>query len=214
MATFTPPSDRAAISARVVAITRDLLAELGNDVAIEAVNGAARLEDDLGLGSIERVELFSRLESVVGAYLPDKAFADARTLGDIVAAIARPEAGGKVETVHQAPPESPSGAEPKTAGNKPALGRDSSAVRARYPVGIETARVKAPLVRRVLEAIYGIYAAAVFFVWLVFTWIIVLLLPPGQTAARATSASLRLYFKLIGCRIRLEGPEQDRKSVV
>jgi 1-acyl-sn-glycerol-3-phosphate acyltransferase len=55
--------------------------------------------------------------------------------------------------------------------------------------------------------IYGIYAAGLFFVWLPLTWLIVLVMPSGRPAARMTSASLRMYFRLIGCRIRMIGRE-------
>jgi 1-acyl-sn-glycerol-3-phosphate acyltransferase len=207
MATITPPTDRAAIRARVAAITRDLLRELGNGAAIEAVNGSALLEDDLGLGSIERVELLSRLDRAFGADLPEKALADARTLGDIVAAIAGLEVSGDAKAVYQVAPEPPVGAEPKTEGNNPTFGRHSSDVRTQGPAGIKIPQAQSRLVWHALEIIYGIYAAGLFFVWLVSAWLIVLLLPPGQTAASTTSAALRLYFRLIGCGIHMEGRE-------
>ena len=45
---------RATIEAQLQEITRDLLRELGNTSAIEDVRGSARLDEDLGLESIER----------------------------------------------------------------------------------------------------------------------------------------------------------------
>ena len=79
---------RVTIEAQVQEITRDLLRELGNTSAIEGVRGPARLDEDLGLESIERVELMSRLNRVLGTSLPESAIAEARTLDDIVTAIA------------------------------------------------------------------------------------------------------------------------------
>jgi 1-acyl-sn-glycerol-3-phosphate acyltransferase len=62
-------------------------------------------------------------------------------------------------------------------------------------------------VRRVFEAIYGVYAAMVFLIWVVLAWLILHLIPRGQPAARMTTIALRLYFWLVGCRIDLEGRE-------
>jgi 1-acyl-sn-glycerol-3-phosphate acyltransferase len=58
-----------------------------------------------------------------------------------------------------------------------------------------------------LNTLYGIYAAAVFLVWLVFTWFLVLLMPAGKPAARVSSLALRLYFMVIGCPITMKGRE-------
>jgi len=77
VATLIPRSDRTAIEAQVLAITRDLLRELGNRTAIEALKGSADLERDLGLASIERVELISRIEQSLGTSLPEGAIAEA-----------------------------------------------------------------------------------------------------------------------------------------
>jgi 1-acyl-sn-glycerol-3-phosphate acyltransferase len=206
VATLIPRSDRPAIEAQVLAITRQLLRELGNTAEIEALKGSASLERDLGLGSIERVELISRLERRLGTSLPESDIAEAKTLDDIIAAVAGPPGSGGA-AVEQAPAESLSGTERNSEAIEPSLSRASAEVQTPDLGDAEATRDHARLFWRVLETIYGIYAAAVFFVWLVLTWLIVLLLPPGRGAARMTSAALRIYFGVIGCRISMEGRE-------
>jgi 1-acyl-sn-glycerol-3-phosphate acyltransferase len=204
VATLIPRSDRAATEAQVLAIARGLLRELGNTAAAEAVKSSAGLDRDLGLGSIERVEFLSRIEQSLGISLPESAVADALTLDDIIAAAAgsRPSGtgnavGGQAAISTSADPTRATSGSDRTnseprarhAAASPAFGRESSGL------------------RRVLEFLYGIYAAATFIVWLVITWLIVLVIPPGRPAARMTSIALRLYFAVIGCRLKMEGRE-------
>jgi 1-acyl-sn-glycerol-3-phosphate acyltransferase len=200
MATFTPKSQRAAIEGQVLAITRSLVRELGNDAPGEILAGSAWLERDLGLGSIERLELLSRLECSLGISLPEKDVAEAKTIDDIVAAIAgAPETAG-VETVQ---PRATS-VEHKSRTMEPTdAGAGTSA---RHPDSAR-ARHSGSFLRRAWEAIYGIYAAGLFFIWLPLTWVVLLFMPDGRPAARMTSLSLRLYFWLAGCRIHITGGE-------
>jgi len=68
-----PPKEvRAAVEARVLQIVGDLAAELGGSRARRAVACDASLERDLGLGSLERVELLLRLESAFDRALDDR----------------------------------------------------------------------------------------------------------------------------------------------
>ncbi len=64
------PSDRPAIERAVLDTVRDLLLELGSAEAAARVSPAASLDRDLGLGSLERVELLVRLESTLARPLP------------------------------------------------------------------------------------------------------------------------------------------------
>lgn len=57
---------------RVVAIVRAIARELGGDRAMSAVTPTASLERDVGLGSLERVELLMRLETAFGRELGDR----------------------------------------------------------------------------------------------------------------------------------------------
>jgi 1-acyl-sn-glycerol-3-phosphate acyltransferase len=189
-----PRSDHAAIKAQVLAIARDLLRELGNGTAIEPLQGSESLEQELGLGSIERVELLSRIERALGAPLSERRIAEAKTLDDIVAAIAEPAAIAEVnESGH--------------VSGRSSKGTESNSKASRHLDGVDATDARTGLLQRAWETIYGIYAAGLFFVWLPLTWVLVLLMPRGRPAARMTSASLRIYFMLVGCRIHMDGAE-------
>jgi 1-acyl-sn-glycerol-3-phosphate acyltransferase len=184
---------RATIEAQLQEITRDLLRELGNTSAIEGVRGPARLDEDLGLESIERVELLSRLNRVLGTSLPENAIAEARTLDDIVTAIA-------------GSPGTETGSTADVAAAEPLRGTERNSAPAASAVG-QAARSSAGLIGTALDTVYGIYAAGLFIVWLVLAWLLLKVMPPGQPAARMTSAALRTYFRLVGRRIVLAGRE-------
>ncbi len=79
--------DRSSVEARVFAIARDLLEELGSRHAQDVVRGSSQLDRDLGLGSLERVELLVRLGRRFGTSLPDRVVAEANTLDEVVAAL-------------------------------------------------------------------------------------------------------------------------------
>lgn len=200
MATLIPHSDRTKIEAQVLGIIRDLLRELGNPAASPTLKASAILDSDLGLGSIERVELLSRLERTLGMPIPEAAIAEAKTVEDVIVALA-----GARDNESADPVEVPAAElndreqNPAVTGSRPVQGvlearaEDDAAAQ---PVGG---------VRRVFEAIYGVYAATVFLIWVVLAWLILHLMPRGQPAARMTTIALRLYFWLVGCRIDLEG---------
>jgi fatty-acyl-CoA synthase len=57
---------------RIVAVVRVLARQLGGDRAANAVTATASLERDVGLGSLERVELLTRLEIELGRELDDR----------------------------------------------------------------------------------------------------------------------------------------------
>lgn len=63
-----------------------LVIELGGR-APTAVTRHARLDHDLGIGSLERVELLLRLEQQFGVRLPDAVMAETGTPADLIAAI-------------------------------------------------------------------------------------------------------------------------------
>jgi fatty-acyl-CoA synthase len=79
--------DRTAVRARVLEIVRGLLEELGSQGALPMLSPASHLDRDLGLGSLERVELLARLESAFGVRLPDRAAAEASTPEDLIQVI-------------------------------------------------------------------------------------------------------------------------------
>jgi 1-acyl-sn-glycerol-3-phosphate acyltransferase len=78
------------VESQILAIVRELLDELGNRSAIETCTRAglsAHLERDLGLGSLERVELLVRLDKAFSVHLPDSALSEADTVADLVEAV-------------------------------------------------------------------------------------------------------------------------------
>jgi fatty-acyl-CoA synthase len=87
LATPSTQLDAADLREQVVEVIRLLLAELGSHRALRGVQGSANLDRDLGLGSLERVELMTRLEASFGIRLPDQVVAEADTVDDVVAAI-------------------------------------------------------------------------------------------------------------------------------
>lgn len=85
---------KSATQALALEVVSNLLQELGGERGLEALaaRGAeSHLERDLGLGSLERVELMVRLSSACGVNLPDSAVAEANTLQDLIDAVLREE---------------------------------------------------------------------------------------------------------------------------
>ena len=118
VATQARQPDRSSIETQVFAVTRALLEELGGQHAQDAVRGSAQLDRDLGLGSLERVELLVRLGRLFGTTLPDRVVAEANTLDEIVAALTEVQA---VEV-----PSSPNTSVAPLIGRLPAHGHDAS----------------------------------------------------------------------------------------
>src|SRR5271156_5462667 len=95
-ATGTKLDRKPAVAAQALASVRQLLLELGSARGMEelvARGTKAHLERELGLGSLERVELMLRLGDACGVRLPDRVVAEADTVQDLVDAILRVEAG-------------------------------------------------------------------------------------------------------------------------
>ena len=94
MATSTAQLDRSAAQERVLEIVREVLQELGSFGALPMLHASSHLDRELGLGSLERVELLARLESEFGVRLPDRAASEANTPEDLARAILHaPQAG-------------------------------------------------------------------------------------------------------------------------
>jgi fatty-acyl-CoA synthase len=94
MATSTPQLDFTATRQRVLEIVRTLLEELGSFGAVPILGPNSRLDRELGLGSLERVELLSRLEVEFGVRLPDKAASEANTPDELTRAMLEASAPG------------------------------------------------------------------------------------------------------------------------
>jgi len=83
---------KAVVEAEALGTVRQLLVELGGLRGLEelgARGARAHLEHELGLGSLERVELMLRLGNTCGVRLPDRVVAEADTVQDLIDAIQR-----------------------------------------------------------------------------------------------------------------------------
>ena len=93
MSTPSTKLDRkSAVEAQALGTVRQLLVELGGARGIDELDARglrAHIERDLGLGSLERVELMLRLGDACGVRLPESVMAEATTVDDLVEAILR-----------------------------------------------------------------------------------------------------------------------------
>jgi fatty-acyl-CoA synthase len=87
VATPVTQLDRTAARERVMGVIRGLLDELGSQGALPMLNPNSQLDRELGLGSLERVELLARLESAFEIRLPDRVVSEANTPEDLARAI-------------------------------------------------------------------------------------------------------------------------------
>ncbi|PWT93818.1 MAG: hypothetical protein C5B56_00115 [Proteobacteria bacterium] len=87
MATPTTQLGHSDVRDRVLDRIRGLLEELGSPGAVAILEARSQLDRDLGLGSLERVELLARLEKEFGVRLPDRIAAEAATPDDLASAI-------------------------------------------------------------------------------------------------------------------------------
>ena len=81
--------DPARTQARVLRLIRELLSELSSERGLRAVNLEASLARDLGIGSLERLELLLRLEKEFSIQLADRVMTEAETPLEIVNALLR-----------------------------------------------------------------------------------------------------------------------------
>src|SRR5271170_2440708 len=89
-ATGTKIDRTAAVGTQTLETLRRLLTELGGARGLgelAARGPAAHLERELGLGSLERVELMLRLGDACGVRLPDRVVAEAETVQDLIDAL-------------------------------------------------------------------------------------------------------------------------------
>lgn len=72
---------------RILSVVRELVAELGHESAVRSAGVHSYLDRDLGLGSLERVELLVRLEKKFGKRLNEDVLAGAETVQDLIDAM-------------------------------------------------------------------------------------------------------------------------------
>lgn len=134
--------DQAVVEQGVLDIIRGLLRELGSEQRVRTVTPDSTLERDLGLGSLERVELLVRCERRFGRRLPDDVAQQAETAADWVRALLAGQvsirSGGTQRGRYRI--EQPSG----MASEPPASARTWVEV-LRYHAGLEPDRVQVHL---------------------------------------------------------------------
>ena len=104
MATTTAQLDLPGLRERVLNVLRGLLEELGSHGAIETLSVTSNLDRDLGLGSLERVELLTRLEAAFDVRLPDTLAAEANTAEELIEAIRKAPGAATVEDEESSAP--------------------------------------------------------------------------------------------------------------
>ena len=103
LATSATQLDRSNVRERVLEVIRGLLDELGSQGALPLLNSNSQLDRELGLGSLERVELLARLETAFHLRLPDRVASEANTPEDLARAIlGAPRTNGEVEEASSA----------------------------------------------------------------------------------------------------------------
>ena len=85
---------RSSVERRVLGIVAGLLAELGGPPAARAPGLDEVLDRDLGIGSLERVELLLRIEKAFGVRLADAVMEEASTPRDLARAVREGAPGG------------------------------------------------------------------------------------------------------------------------
>ena len=85
--TTSSGTTEAGVERRVLAVLDAFVAELGSTPVRGRVALGDVLDRDLGLGSLERVELLARLEQAFGVRLPDAVLEEADTVRDLLSAV-------------------------------------------------------------------------------------------------------------------------------
>jgi 1-acyl-sn-glycerol-3-phosphate acyltransferase len=98
VATASTQIDPLVARERVLDVLRALLIELGSEGALPMLGPQSHLDRELGLGSLERVELLTRLEARFGVRLPDRVAAEINTPEELTAAVlAAPSSSSRLD---------------------------------------------------------------------------------------------------------------------
>jgi fatty-acyl-CoA synthase len=107
---------REAVERRVLEIVGGLVAEIGGPGSGKTVAPGDSLDRDLGIGSLERVELLLRVEQAFGVRLPDAVMAEAVTPADVARAVAAAEPARPEGLAMAAPASGAAAPVPASAG--------------------------------------------------------------------------------------------------
>lgn len=102
----TTESDLAFIEGQVLEVVKTLLSETGENRSLSLLSPKSSFDRELGLGSLERVELLLRIEERFSLRLPDTVMAEAHTPCDLARIILRaePQKVKTVKSVHERAP--------------------------------------------------------------------------------------------------------------
>jgi 1-acyl-sn-glycerol-3-phosphate acyltransferase len=100
MASSVRQFDAATDQERLLDVVRTLVSELGRQSALAAVDQGAQLDRELGLGSLERVELLLRLEKTFGTRLDEHVLAEAETVNDLILALSAAQGASPTPASH------------------------------------------------------------------------------------------------------------------
>src|SRR5579884_1253351 len=103
MATNPLPDPQEMIEQKVLGTLREFVAELGMERAARSVSLDALLDRDLGLGSLERVELLLRIEKAFSVRIPEHQIAEAKSPRDLARAVLQSEAPGRPLSLEKLP---------------------------------------------------------------------------------------------------------------
>lgn len=103
MATERLPDPGEKVEQKVLAIVREFVAELGMERAAHSASMDALLDRDLGLGSLERIELILRIEKAFSVRIPEHRVAEARNPRDLARAVLQSEAPGRLLSLERIP---------------------------------------------------------------------------------------------------------------
>lgn len=81
---------------KLLVIARDFLQELDSERALRALSIQASIEKDLGIGSLERAELFHRIEQNFVVHLSDQVIAQSENLKEVALAIEDANPPGRI----------------------------------------------------------------------------------------------------------------------
>ena len=98
MPTSAASVDSSTAEQELLSLVSSLAEEIGSHEAVPEVNLHSSLERDLGLGSLERVELLVRVESHFGRRLPDETAQTADSPAEWLKALSRADSSQVVET--------------------------------------------------------------------------------------------------------------------
>jgi 1-acyl-sn-glycerol-3-phosphate acyltransferase len=184
---------RARVEHGLLTVAGALVAEIGSRP--RPLSLAEALERDLGIGSLERVELLLRLERAFGIRLPDAVMAEAVTLDDLLAAILRAEPRRLPEF-----PAHPDSLVPPVAATVPPV---DDRRRPEHGVARRIAHVCGRL-------IFTTYVAAIVLTTLPLLWLYLAMIPAGPHADRAVKWWSRMALAACGVRPRVGGLEHLR----